>query len=233
MYGLSAEIYDLIYSFKDYPAEAEKLRLFAAERGQRGGALLDVACGTGMHLQHMVPHYERVAGLDQSAEMLAYASRRLPGITLVQGDMLDFDLGERFDLITCLFGSIAYMRSEERLRQAVANMARHLRPRGLLMVEPFLRPEECIHGYMHHMLIEQPEIRIVRMATTRVEDGVYISDMHHLISTPQATRHVVEHHEMALFSDASYRRAFEAVGLHTEIDPVGLTNRRLVLGQRS
>jgi ubiquinone/menaquinone biosynthesis C-methylase UbiE len=46
---------------------------------------LDVACGTGFLTQHLPGE---VAGLDQSARMLAEAARRLPAATFVQGDAL-------------------------------------------------------------------------------------------------------------------------------------------------
>src|ERR1051325_9074701 len=49
--------------------------------------VLDVATGTGAVARELVAHYGcTVVGLDQSAEMLAEARRRLPpGVTLVEG----------------------------------------------------------------------------------------------------------------------------------------------------
>ncbi|HJU27908.1 MAG TPA: hypothetical protein VJ718_01995 [Candidatus Binataceae bacterium] len=45
----SAELYDAVYSFKNYAREAERLRavIDATARGAR--TLLDVACGAGEH----------------------------------------------------------------------------------------------------------------------------------------------------------------------------------------
>ena len=64
-------------------------------------SLLDVACGTGKHLEHLQHHY-RVAGVDISPAMLDVARRRLPGVPLHVGDMVDFELGRTFDVVTCL-----------------------------------------------------------------------------------------------------------------------------------
>jgi demethylmenaquinone methyltransferase/2-methoxy-6-polyprenyl-1,4-benzoquinol methylase len=46
---------------------------------------LDLACGTGFLTAHL---HGDVTGLDQSAQMLEVARRRLPGAELVQGDAL-------------------------------------------------------------------------------------------------------------------------------------------------
>ena len=54
--------------------------------------------------------------------------------------MTAFDLGCRFDVVTCLFSSIGYVGTVERLDQAIATMAAHLEPGGTLIVEPWLSP---------------------------------------------------------------------------------------------
>ena len=132
--------YDLVYASKDYAAESEKLRGFIEARAPGVKTLLDVACGTGQHLHQLRNHYE-VEGLDLSEAQLQIARERIPDGAFRRGDMLNFDLGRRFDVVTCLFSSIGYMRSIDRLNETVANMARHVEPGGLLIVEPWLTPE--------------------------------------------------------------------------------------------
>jgi len=57
MFSETAELYDAIYSFKDYAAEAERVReLVVRAGGPGGGALLDVACGTGGHVGGLRAH---------------------------------------------------------------------------------------------------------------------------------------------------------------------------------
>ena len=62
--------------------------------------------------------------------------------------MAGFERGRRFDVVLCLFSSIGYARDEERLRAAVAAMASHLEPVGLLVVEPWLAPEAWREGHV-------------------------------------------------------------------------------------
>ena len=130
MFTKSARFYDAVYSFKDYAAEAAKVDALIKERNPRARTLLDVACGTGMHLEHLRGRYD-AEGLDLDPELLAIARERLPGIRLHEADMIEFDLARLFDAVTCLFSSIGYARTVKNLNRAVAAMALHLEPGGV------------------------------------------------------------------------------------------------------
>lgn len=57
MFGRSQELYDAVYDAvgKDYQAEARAVLERVAElRGSEPASVLDVACGTGRHLEHFV-----------------------------------------------------------------------------------------------------------------------------------------------------------------------------------
>ena len=138
MFTKSAAFYDALYSFKDYPGEAERLHALIQERTPPASAprtLLDVACGTGHHLQYLRRWYT-VEGVDLDAGLLDLARQRLPDVPLHQRDMADFDLGRRFDAVVCLFSAIGYVKTADRLRRAVACLAAHVAPGGVLVVEP-------------------------------------------------------------------------------------------------
>lgn len=230
MFAHSAEFYDAIYSFKDYAAEADKIRALIAEhRRTTGTALLDVACGTGEHLRYLKDGFD-VEGLDLDRGMLAVARQKHPGIPFHEGDMTTFEMGKRFDIITCLFSSIGYVRTLPALRQAVANLARHLLPGGLALVEPWFSPGTFHPGTVHALFIDRPELKLARMNISRVEQGVSILDFHYLVGTAEGINGFTERHELGLFSDAEYRAAFEAAGLETTYDPEGLCGRGLYLG---
>src|SRR4051812_50111506 len=70
MFSNSATIYDAVYSFKDYVAESELLRALIEERSPGASTLLDVACGTGKHLEQLRRSYEG-RGVDLDPELLA------------------------------------------------------------------------------------------------------------------------------------------------------------------
>jgi len=230
MFSRSADLYDALYAtFKDYEAEVGRLRELIAERVPGARTLLDVACGTGKHLELLREHFE-VAGLDLDPELLAIARERVPGVELHEGDMAAFDLGRRFDVVACLFSSIGYVRDEARLHAAIAAMAAHLEPGGLLIVEPWLPPEAWQEGHVAMLALDEPERKIVRMNRADREGDVSVIDFHYLVGTPESVEHFTEHHELGLFTDAQYREAFAAAGVAVEHDPEGLMGRGLYLG---
>ena len=59
MFSRSAALYDALYAtFKDYQTETARLRELIAERVPDARTLLDVACGTGVHLALLRQHFE-------------------------------------------------------------------------------------------------------------------------------------------------------------------------------
>jgi SAM-dependent methyltransferase len=227
MYDKTAALYDLFYDWKDYAAEAAKLHAIIADRNPRAGTLLDVACGTGRHLEHLRSRYV-VEGLDLNEGLLAAAAERLPGIPLHTADMRDFSLGQTFDVVTCLFSSIGYVRTVADLDRAVAAMRAHLTPSGVLIVEPWFSPTEFDpHHVGRLVVVERPDLQAVRMNGSRVDGTLSIIDFHYLVSRPGTIEHLTETHVLGLFTLGEYRSAFERAGLAVEYEDEGLMGRGL------
>jgi ubiquinone/menaquinone biosynthesis C-methylase UbiE len=233
MYGRSAAVYDALYEGKDYAGEAERLHALIQEiKRIPDETLLDVACGTGGHIGSLRQHYV-VEGMDLSAEMLDVARRRHPDIVFHQADMIDFDLGRQFGAVVCLFSAIGYMRSVPRLRRAIANLARHALPGGVIAVEPWFTPDQWNIGYLTAQMVDKPDVKIARMSRSDIDGSLAIMDMHHLVATPDGVEHFVERHEMGLFSHDEYLAAFEATGVAATHDAYGLFGRGLYIGTRT
>lgn len=232
MFTETWELYDLFYEGKDYAGEAGRLREIVAARRPGARTLLDVACGTGMHLAELRAHYQ-VQGLDLDEGLLAVAANRLPDVPLHTGDMRDFDLGRRFDVVTCLFSSIGYTQTIDGLGSAVASMARHLEPGGLLIVEPWLTPAAFDPDHPSGVLVvERPDVVAVRMNDSRVEGRLSLMDFHYLVDRPGSPlEHLVETHSLGLFTDDEYRTALERAGLTVRHDADGLMGRGLWIGR--
>lgn len=232
MYTQSAHLYDAIYATKDYAGEAQKIHALIQQRKHSAGnALLDVACGTGRHLEHLREHYS-VEGLDREPNLLAIARERLPGVVLHQADMVSFDLGRQYDAVTCLFGAIAYTRTVPQLCQALQTVACHVSPGGVLIVEPFIRPEDYLPGTTHAVFVNEPDLKIARIAHSGLEDQVAVLDFHYLVGTPAGIAHFTERHELALFTHDEYLAAFQAARLDVTHDPDGLIGRGLYTGTK-
>lgn len=230
MFVKSARFYDLIYNFKDYPAETEKIRSLIDTNGKsEGKALLDIACGTGQHISFLKDHFS-VEGLDLDQNLLEIARAKNPDVTFHHGNMVSFDLGKQFDAILCLFSSIGYVMSIEGLQKAIAAMNAHLKPGGVLIIEPWLTPERYIPGNIHSRFIDEPDLKIIRMNRTERNGHISTLHFHYMVGTPQRIDYFTEEHELALFTHEEYLDAFVRCGLDVQYDAEGLMNRGLYIG---
>jgi SAM-dependent methyltransferase len=232
LFSKSAAFYNAIYESigKDYPAEARQVhRIIEAHLKGSGGSLLEVACGTGLHLAELQNFYQ-VEGLDLDPEMLAVAGQNLPGIPFHQADMVDFDLGRGFNALTCLFSSIGYVRTVPRLTQAVQSMSRHLLPGGVLLIEPWFTPDQWVPGRLSTTHVNKPDLKITRMNTSEVQGRLSFFVFHYLVGTLQGIDYFTERHELGLFTHEEYLDAFRQAGLAIQHDSKGLDGRGLYIG---
>ncbi len=139
MYTIRPDLYDVVYSYKDYAAECARVEQIALAHNPAARSLLDVACGTGKHLEHLSALFE-TAGVDADEGMLDVARTRLPHVPLTLGDMRDLDLGRRFDVVTCLFSAIGFAHDLDELGLAARSLARHVGDGGILLLEPWVTP---------------------------------------------------------------------------------------------
>jgi ubiquinone/menaquinone biosynthesis C-methylase UbiE len=92
---------------------------------------LDLCCGTGAAMRHLRPHCtQRIVGIDLSQGMLDEARRLLdatPGdvpVEFIQGDVMQMDFREEFDLMTCCgaFGHILEPQQDDFARRVRAGL---------------------------------------------------------------------------------------------------------------
>lgn len=231
MYGKVARIYDLLYTgtgIKDYPAESEALHAIIQEASPGAGTLLDVACGTGAHLELLRRWYE-VEGVDLSPEMLEVARARLGDVPLVVADMRTLDLGRQFDAVTCLFSAIGYVTEPAEMLSTIQRLADHVAPGGVLIVDGWIRPEEWRPGFRAEPdVASDGSTTVVRLSSSRREGSITEMDLHHMVSDAAGVEYFVEHHRLALVPTAEYIAAFESAGLHARVVPYMAARDRLV-----
>jgi len=231
-YTSRPELYDLEYSFKDYAGEAVTLERIVRERNPGAKTLLDVACGTGKHLEHLRASFQ-CEGTDLDDGLLRVARQRLPDVPVRQADMRDFDLGRQFDVVTCLFSAIGFVGGLDGLAATARTFARHLRPGGVALVEPWLTPDAWVPGRPHLLTYDGPELKLARATVSGLRgERISTTDMEYLVATPQGVEHFVEHHDPYLFTTDEMRAAFEAAGLDVDYDAEGLIGRGLWICSR-
>jgi SAM-dependent methyltransferase len=225
-YGDLAEAYDILHARKPYGREALQIRTLARQAARRPcRTLLDVACGSGRHLEQLARWYA-CTGVDPSPQMLLRARRRVRGAELVRGTMESFALDREFDIVTCLFSSIGYVRTVAELRRAVRNLARHTAPGGVLVIEPWLTPAAFRSGLVHHLVARSGPTTVVRMNGSSRRGGRSIFDFHYLVGRRGHVEHAVERHELGLFSRRTMESALRAAGCTVRYFDRGLASRR-------
>lgn len=136
-----AEYYELIPLSKD----RRDLEFYLDYARQAGGRVLELGCGTGRILVPIAAAGLEVVGLDLADAMLAKCREKLQGlphevqrrVRLVRSDMTDFDLGERFALVTIPFRPFQHLLGVEQQLACLGSIARHLAPKGRLVFDVF------------------------------------------------------------------------------------------------
>jgi SAM-dependent methyltransferase len=142
-----SEYYDLIYSTKDYTAEAAYVDRLIKKYAPASHSILELGCGTGLHAALLAKAGYEVDGIDQSDSMLAKASARkiaLPAdigkkVSFSKGDIRSYRTQKKYDVVISLFHVMSYMTTDEDLIFAFVTAAKHLKPNGLFIFD-------CWHG---------------------------------------------------------------------------------------
>jgi SAM-dependent methyltransferase len=161
---VTLELYD-DPSFYDRIARpaAGSVPFYVDEAIRSGGAVLELACGTGRLLVPMAEAGLQVTGVDIVRPMLDRASAKAKDarvqVELVQGDMRGVHLGRRFAMVMIAHNSMLHLASLDDFRALLASVRRHLAPDGVFIFD--------IYNPSIAMLARRPE---ERSEVGRIED---------------------------------------------------------------
>ena len=235
MFTNSAAFYDALYSWKNYPAEARRIKELAGRHAPQATTLLDVACGTGRHSEHLIDSFD-VTGLDLDPNLLALARTRVPQATFLEGDMTSFDLGRQFGAIICMFSAIGYAGTIERLDAAIKSMARHMEPGGVLIFEPWFSPEAFEEGRRDVLEAGSGDLYIERTAVSSVRGPQSVVEFDYVVrdDSTGAEQRFSERHVLGLFTNQDYESAIDRAGLElAEFEEDGPTGRGLYVATKA
>ncbi len=128
--------------------------------------ILDLGCGTGLLSLAYAAEGHRVIGVDPAAAMLAVARRAALGdrVTWVESTAENFRSDQVFDLIIMTGHAFQVLLTDQQVEAALATMARHLKPGGLIAFEsrnPALN-WDAVWGRAYEMETPQGRVRAVR-----------------------------------------------------------------------
>ncbi|MEU8270668.1 class I SAM-dependent methyltransferase [Sphaerisporangium sp. NPDC049002] len=229
-----ARLFDRVYTArgKDYTAEAGAVAQHIRAHRPDARSLLDVGCGTGEHLRSLKDMFPDVEGLDLTPAMREQATSKLPGVPIHDGDMSDFALGRTFDAVICLNSSIAFLPLPG-LTSAIACMARHLNPGGVLVVEPWYSPERATDGTVVGDIVRGDDgVTVARVSHGVLRDGRHHLETHFIVADADGIRHCADDQVMGVYRREDYLAAFAGAGCDAEYWEEGLAGRGLFVAVR-
>jgi len=227
MYREIALYYDLIYSWKDYKKEAKKVKkLILKYKKSDGNELLDIACGTGKHLEYLKNTFSCM-GVDINEEMINIAKKNAKGVSFKKADMITLNLNKKFDIIICLFSSIGYVKTYSNLKKCIQNFANHLKRCGVVIFEPWLTKSSYIEGFPHMNTYDGEDIKIARLNISKIEGNLSVLDMHYLIAERnKEIKYYKDRHELGLFEIEKTLEFMKEAGFKPEFLKKGLMKDR-------
>jgi ubiquinone/menaquinone biosynthesis C-methylase UbiE len=227
-----AKYYDRAYSFKDYLDEAVRLQNLIIKYLESGGnSLLDVACGTGLHLKYLKDDFS-CTGVDISKSMLKIARKNAKGVTFKEADMKSLRLGKQFDVIMCLLSSIGYVKTAASLEKTIRNFSKHLKKGGLALIEPSHAKSLYVNGEPRITTYDGKDAKIARVNVTKIRQATAVLNMHILIAERgKDAKYFLDRHELGLFGINNTLRIMKAAGLKSKYLKNGLMpGRELFVG---
>jgi len=227
LYRNLAEIYDLIYEKKNYQNEVDKiLKIINKYKETKGRELLDVACGTGKHLRYLKNKFN-CTGLDINQGILKIAKDNIKGVKFQKADMISFNLEKKFDIITCLFSAIGYLKSDQNLKKTIQNFGRHLKVGGVIIIEPWFSKEKYKIGTPHLSIYDGKDIKIARVSVSKLKRNLTIIDMNYLIAERgKEVKYYVDRHELLLTNKKKFLRYMKEANFKAKFLSKGLILHR-------
>lgn len=222
-----AKYYDLIYDWKNYKKETNKIKkLISKYKKSKGNRLLDVACGTGKHLKYLKNNFSCM-GVDVNNEMLDIAKKNVKNVTFKKANMLTLNLNKKFDVITCLFSAIGHLKTYQTLRKTIWNFAKHMKSGGILIVEGWITKNSYNVGTPGMTLYDGKNIKIARLNDSKIKGNMSMMNFHYLIAEKNKNvKYFVDRAEMGLFEMNEFLKIMRDAGFKAKFFKNGLMKDR-------
>jgi ubiquinone/menaquinone biosynthesis C-methylase UbiE len=222
-----AKYYDRVYSFKDYLDEAVRLQNLIIKYLKSGeNMLLDVACGTGLHLRYLKDDFV-CTGVDISKSMLRIARKNVKGVTFKEADMKTMRLRKKFDIIICILSSIGYVKTIASLEKTIRNFSDHLKKGGLVLIEPSYSKSFYLRGEPKITTYNGKDTKIARINFSKTRKTTAVLNMHILVADRgKDAKYYLDKHELGLFGVNATLKLMKQAGLKSKYLKTGLTTER-------
>ena len=139
---LPPELHEMTYGYRDYEAEVTFLEFCWQEFTKaESNRVLDIGCGTGVHMRQFLLRGYECDGIDIDEKMLDYARARFAEEGLAFNAMLtdvrNFEVKQKYGLAINMLASVNYVTKNEDFLAQMRSVRRALEPGGIYLIEMF------------------------------------------------------------------------------------------------
>ena len=179
-----AEMYDALYSSKDYKGECDRLEAAFRLTQRDVRSVLHLGCGTGSHAIPLARRGYRVHGVDRSADMLQRARSKAVQIgaaelQFVLGDLRAVRLDRSFDACLLMFAVLGYQTTSHDVAEALANVRCHLEPGGGFVFDVWRGAAVLTEGPSERMrVVPNDDRRLIRFSSGKLDVQRHLCHVH-------------------------------------------------------
>ncbi|MGM9970335.1 MAG: class I SAM-dependent DNA methyltransferase [Anaeroplasma sp.] len=181
---------------------------FIEEYLNKNDSVLDLACGTGTLATMLTLSGYRASGLDLSESIIEIANEKKKinhlDIPFYVADMTNFKLNDKFNMITCFFDSVNFLKTEKEI-QALFNCASmHLKDNGYFIIDVFSK--DFFNEYANNEINKDYETFYLNWTTKKVSSN----SLRHQIKISEDDNTFVEsyyeyYHEISILSNKKFK----------------------------
>lgn len=167
--------FDEVVSSLDYDLWLEFIEPYLKD----GDTILDLACGSGTLLTMLKLKGYDCEGLDLSSDIIDIANEKAKinhlRIPYYVEDMTDFNLNKQYDMITCFFDSVNFLKTKEDIDNMFTCVKKHLKKGGLFIFDIF--SETMFKEYDNNLIEEDYHTFKIKWLTKKVNSTTLKHDI--------------------------------------------------------
>jgi SAM-dependent methyltransferase len=171
----------------------EDLNLYVALAGRLGGSVLELAVGSGRIAVPLAVAGHRVRGVDRDPHMLARAraawqaadgaSESAGSLELIEADITQLSLGEKFELVILGFNSLLALDGRAGQAACLRVIAQHLAPGGRAVIDVWLPSPDDLAIYDSRITLDwmrhdpQTGQRVAKLTSARYDAATATAEL--------------------------------------------------------
>lgn len=132
----NSKYYHLLYGDRDIKEAEIFINNLLNFLPLKNGAALEACCGKGRHAIQLAKHGWNTTAFDYASESIEYAKQfENEMLHFFQHDIRYTIASNQYDLVTCLFTSLGYFKTNRENEKAIHTLCTALKPNGFLVID--------------------------------------------------------------------------------------------------